>query len=61
MNAKQETELKWEPSVYIPGRGVVYLTIEEVRDCIAAHRGETPTTETVRQFISPPSKRQSGQ
>ncbi len=26
--------VKWEPSIYVPGVGVIYLTIEQVREII---------------------------
>lgn len=28
----ENTEIRWEPSIYAPGVGVIKLTIEQVRD-----------------------------
>lgn len=50
--SEEQNLILWKPSVYIHGRGVVYLTLDEVRDVCATRRGAPPQTEVAQQFFS---------
>lgn len=45
--------ITWEPSAYIPGRGVVKLDLEQLRDFSAVARGEaTPKSDIAKAFFN---------